>query len=222
MKNVETAKKNLLSKIKLLDRSGRTNALYEELFKRQTKYEFEEWVNKIKSGKLKISIVIPNGSDYDDLTMNSLKTVGKKLKVKFFESVTFTDLLGRKFRPNHKYNILLLPVCRLNQHLSSYIGVGKNNQKRNAMTDQVTGDSASGSMTLPETYIFSGLGLSTVLDEINSVRGGDRRAMLALDNALEQNGEASLEDLKNVRTKASSVKRLAAYFKGIHMRIDMD
>lgn len=219
-KNKSKAIEGLLKAIDLLDKTGINRKKYEELFERQTEAEFLEWVEKIRKGELKISMEIPNSKKEAYLTRKEIRKVGEKLGTKVFEKVTFTDKEGDKFTPNHIYNLLLLPVARMDQHISSYIRVGKSNKQRNPLTDQVTGDSKAGSMTLPETYIFSALKLDNTLDETMSIRGGDRLAMLAMENHLEQHGEVSLEDVKRVRSKASAVKRLVSYFKALHIELN--
>lgn len=217
----EKAIKNLLASIDKLDPTGANSALYKKLFNRMSNKEFMEWANKIKRGELKISLVVPNGNKDMMLTRKRLKQLAKDMGIKLFERVIFSDNTGNRFMPKFKHNILMLTVARMNQHHTSYISVPKNTNVRNPLTDQVTGDSKAASLTLPEMYILNGKNLTYTLDELSSVRGGDRRAMLAMEDFLIEHGKVTLKDLKPYRTKASAVKRMKSYFKAMHMDINV-
>lgn len=219
--NIEKAVKNLLKSIDILDPSGENRKLYETTIKRMSKSELEEWCNKIKTKELKISVIFPNGDKRFNYNREKINSLLKRFDIEIFKRVTFTDHKQSKFTPDHTFNILLLPVVRLNQHITSKMGIAKHNYKRNPLTDQVTSESKAGSISLPELFILNGLGLEEVVDEIASIRGGDRRAMEVLENDLITNGKVSKEELKRIRTKASAVKRLNSYFKALHIDINL-
>jgi len=216
-KNRRASEKSIIDAVNAIDPSGNNGKIYEKRFKEMTNKEFDDMIELFRSGKSFVNIFDPNGAKKTKITLSNNKRLLKKLGIKLYQRIDITDESGKVYSPPHTYNIMPLVVTRLGQHQSTGIGVPKNNLKRNPITNQVTNESKAGSITLPEMYIYNGLGLENILTELLGPRGGDLRSLRLMEASLEETGTYSMEDTGARHGVPGATTALKNYFKALHM-----
>jgi hypothetical protein len=204
-----------------LDNTKKNVEMYKKLFANMSDADFDKYMKNLEEGKEEIYFVNPPFSGYKP-DLNKLIAILKGLGIKPMEKIIFEDESGYKFKPDIEYKILYLPGRRTSHHASKGLSLHKNLDTRNPITGQVTGkDSKTGAITLPEAYIFTGLGLTKTLDELENIRGGDVGASTAFIQTLETTGRVSSADIEPHRNGVRSTKTINAIFKGMHIDINI-
>ena len=200
--------------------SGSDNKqLYIDLFKRMNDKEFHSYMEKLRNGKQIISIFVPNYSD-SKLSLERNLNVGKSLGIEFFQQVYMTTEDGDvEYLSPQKNLVYHMPCRRTAQHLLKGISVPDDSKKRNPITNQVTGSSAGGKITMPEVQVLNGLGMKHILKELMTTRGGDVGESNAMRAYIHKYGMVRKADVERFATGTGSTKTLKSFLRASH--IDM-
>ena len=203
--------------ISKIDKSGFNTKLYEDLFKSMNNKQFETFMQRLKDGKDILNLIVPHDSEVKIDLENNFR-IAEELNIKFFQRVTTEDDEGNVFLTPIEFLIYHLPVKRLSQHAVKGISVGENTKKRNFLTGQLAGDSASSKLSFPEMELLTSMGINKSLTEITMARTGDVTVSNIYANKLRTNGKVHLKDLQPFYTGTQSKKTLKAYFKSAHIK----
>lgn len=182
-------------------------------FKNMTDGEFHEFMTKLKNGKHNLSFVIPHE---ETVTEEMIFDLADKLDVKLFQKLTFHEE-GMTHTPVIPYMVIIVPAKRAAQTQDKKSSVSHGN-KIDSLTGQVTGDSRSAKITMPEILIHAGFGIEKPIEELMNSRGGDLGLGNAMDVSLFNNGSVSLKNIQPHSTKVVSTKSLKAYLLASHIK----
>jgi hypothetical protein len=208
----------LISLMDELDSSGRNTTIYKDLFKRLSNDEFDNMMNKIRDGEMRVSVIVNN--TVDAINFENNKKILKRMGVKLFNNLVIDGPDG-KYRSRVTANCLLMPDRRVKQTISKSMSVGKDTKTRDVLTGTVAGKSSAGKKTLEEIKIMEALGLHDTITELYTVKGGDKGAENALVNESEY-GIPELSSIMKSRTGVQSRKTLQWYLAGAHIKLTID
>ena len=218
--NRKKAEQVALDYIKSVDMTGENVEMYKKYFKSLTNAEFDTMMHRMRDGEFYLTAVIPNGKKM--VTLPFLYAGAKKHGIRIFDTITFKEDNGEEFTPPHTFKLLMLPVRRTTQHQEKGLSVAKHTRNRNRLTGQVSGtESDSGSLTVPEAQILQGIGAKNTLKELMGDRGGDVRAVAALNAFAFKTGKVERKQLLPFANGAGSNKTLKAFYRGIHMDLNI-
>lgn len=190
--------------ISTLDPKGPNKARYEELFKSMSDNQFSQFMDNLKSGKIKLTLFTPNFKVF--IQQEDCLKAAEKLGLELFEKLRFVDkATGKEFLTPQKYLVVKLPVRRTRQFLMHKLSVAESDKKLDALTGQVTGDDKASSISFVEAQLLYARGLDKSLIEFMKVRGGDIHAFATFKQQLEESGQANLDALDPNTIPRSSV-----------------
>lgn len=173
----------------------------------------EDWAN----GTDYVQLILANSSEKKLTVKNNLR-VGRALGHKFFERVWLTDATtGVAVLSNKPAMLLHLPNRRQAQMLEYKISIADDNSHLDELTGQPTGDSKSTNISFPQYLILRSRGLDKSAEEFFKVRGGDGAAFNASNRAIIERGSVTLEQLRQLGTRAKSTDVLSALYKSQHL-----
>ena len=218
--NRAAAEKVILHWVDKIDPSGRNTKTYKELFAGMNDKQFDEWMTAIEKGEDYVSMIADNFTDKGISVDNNI-AVGKQMGVEFFHRLWLTDTTtGKQFLSNRKYLVMHLPVRRQIQTLVNKISIPEDNRHIDELTDQPVGVSKGSSMSLPETLVLHAHGMDKGIEEMIKFRGGDLKAMNAMDKEIINTGGVKMETISKLGTRVKSTQTLSSFLKGMHLDND--
>ena len=199
--------------------SGKENVeLYQNLFNSMNDKEFDNFMHRLRDGKVHLSVVIPNDGKVRVSFENNV-AVGKKIGLKFFERVKTTNHPDYPdyMTPNEML-VIKLPIRKAQQLLSKKISIPEHNLSIDTLTGQVAGKSKAGKLTYPEQQVMIAMNMKDSILELSKIRGGDQGAAKALNDKLFQDGQASQAEVNQYSTSVTSTNTLKHYLLGMHIR----
>lgn len=218
-KNRKAAEAVILKWISKIDPSGTNAKMYkEEVFPNLSNDDFDKWMKDIEAGRDFVFINIPNLTNKKVTVENNLK-VAEEMGVKLFQTITQTDpVSGKRFTGVRKYLILHLPVRRQIQMITNKMSIQDADVKYDDLSGQVSSSNKGASMSFPETLVLYSQGLDKTLEEFLKVRGGDQTASRVVTDTIINQGEASLQLVENLGTRAKSSSTLSTYMTAMHLQ----
>lgn len=214
--NRKAAEAVILKWVKAIDPSEKNTQMYEAMFAKMTDAQFDAWMVAIEGRKDYVSIVADNGTGSKVTTDNNIK-VAKQMGVHLLQKLWLTDAVtGMRYLTPIEYLVLDLPVRRQIQTLENKISIPEDNKHIDELTDQPTGASKGSSISFPELQVLYAQNLDASILELIKFRGGDEKAMRAMDKSIIDSGGASLESLKQLGTKVRANTTLSTFLKGMH------
>jgi len=215
--NRKAAEKVILDALALIDPSGVSSTTMIGFLKAMTDKAFDLYMTAIENGTDYISVIAPNLTNCKITIDNNLK-VGKQLGVEFFKRLWLTDTAtGVEHLTNQKYLVVKLPVRRQIQTLENKMSIPEDNKHVDDLTDQPTGVSKGSSISFPELLVMYSQGNSRGIEELIKYRGGDVKAMQAMDKQIHESGGASMDSLGKLGTRVKSTQTLSVFLKGMHL-----
>lgn len=225
MPNRKAAEKYILDNIKKLDngmkgklgKGKKTNyELYSGIFSKWSNKEFDLYMRRCKSGYITPYFLSNDGEVTTDV--EKMFKIAESMGFNFFQHFSVKN---HPIYPDYVMPIKNLAVYlnfrRTSQLLSKKISISDNTSVRDLLTGQVTGDSKSSKISLPETRILTGIGLEKTLEELLTYRGGDLGGERAMFQYAMKYGSVRLEDLVEYATGVESTKTLNAFLKSAHL-----
>lgn len=199
--------------------SGKENVeLYKNLFDSMSDKEFDNFMQRLRDGKIHLSVVIPNDGKTRVSVPNNI-SIGKKIGVNFFERVKTTNHSEYPdYMSTNEMLTVMLPVRKAQQLLSKKISIPEHNMSIDTLTGQVAGKSRSGKITYPEQQIMLAMNMKDSILELAKIRGGDQGSAKALNDKLYQDGEASQAEVNQYSTGVTSTETLKRYLEGMHIK----
>lgn len=181
---------------------------YEEFFSGMTNSEFAKFIDDLETGQRYLPIIVPNFSKTKLKVERNLE-VAKELGFSFFKRIWVE---GKNGLPPYllpiEHMVIDLPCRRASQLLIKKRKIPDNTKSIDTMTGQPTGDSKGATLTLPELYLVSAMGLDNCAIELMKYRGGDNKGIVAFNAFLSNNGSVSLKNLKQYSSGVESTNTL--------------
>ncbi len=211
------AEKVILEGLTAMDPSGKNTKLTQEFFKDMSDEHFDDYMKAIESGKAYVGLVYEVMGKNGISTDNNLK-VAEEWGHSFFQKLILTDsVTGQTYKTPLPYPVVDLPVRRQVQMLKEKISIPEDNRHVDDYTNQPTGISKGGGISLPETLVLYSAGLTKSLTEMIKFRGGDLKAMNVMDRAIAEQGDASQESISKLGTRVKSTVTMSILLKGMHL-----
>ena len=204
----------ILATMKIME-PGLTNYnRYEKMFKEMSDEQFDRFMNDLKDGKIKLTLLTPNLKVF--IKQEDLLNAADSLGLELFEKLRFKDKsTGKYFWTPNKYLITKLPVRRTRQFLMHKLSIAENDKRIDALTGQVTSDDKASSISYPEAQLMYARGLNNCITEFMKVRGGDIHAFATFKQQLEETGSIRMESLDQNTIPRSAVV-LSAVLKSMY------
>lgn len=179
--------------------------------------QFDAYMAKLEDGSEVLSVAVPNLCE-TKVSMDALFATAKSWDYDPFQQIWLTDAkTGTTYLTPEKYLVVYMPIRRQQQTLTGKISIPDHNRSFDDMSGQVTGDSKGASLSLPEIQILRSQGLDRPILELIKVRGGDHEAMRAAHRQIIETGDAGLDGLLSVGTRAKSTETLSAWMTAQHI-----
>jgi hypothetical protein len=201
----------ILNNVKI---SKTTYNIIKTVFENMSDDEFHNFMLNLKNKKVNLSFIIPHE---ENITEEDIFAWVDTIGIQPFQQLVFTDENGDDYLSPVATLIIDAPCKRAAQTQDKKVSIPTGN-KINVLTGQVTSESLSAKITLPETLIHIGFGAKKPLYELLNARGGDLGLMNAMDKELFEKGKVSMEDIMPYSTKTVSTKTLKAYFLASHLK----
>jgi len=197
---------------------GSNEALYREAFKAMDDDQFDQWIQGLESGKIRLAIVVPSFSESGKKFNNRhLLNVAKKWGHDFFERIWLPTSDGTLSLSNHKYLVIELPVRRQAQILEDKISLPTDNNTIDQQSGQPSGDSKGSRLSSVEIGIIDNLDLPEPLLELIKYRGGDVQGFRLIVDQIHQTGSASLEATSVIPTEVVAKRTLSTLLTSQHL-----
>ena len=207
----EEVTKYVLESVKI---SKTTYDIVSKFFNDMTDKEFHNFWLDVRDKKTNLSFIIPQEEKHDESVL--FKWLNK-LGVNPFQKLTYVDKDGLEYTSPKPTLVIYGTVKRAAQTQDKKSSVSHGN-KIDSLTGQVTGDSRSAKITMPEILIHAGFGIEKPIEELMNSRGGDLGLGNAMDVSLFNNGSVSLKNIQPHSTKVVSTKSLKAYLLASHIK----
>ncbi len=217
--NREAASRELLKIIDMFAPGSPNRKIYEDRLAAWSDEEFHEYMTNLRSGKETLALFIANLTEHSIKPENLLK-VAAYLKYPLRQHVLLTDpITGQVTRSNVPHLILRLPLRRQVQMLYKKMSIAASDDVVDERTGQATGESKGARVSYPELQVNSAKRLDwSVLEKIK-FRGGDEKAYRAMNRALLETGEVSLESIQATHSgKVKSTQSLGVFLNTAHLK----
>lgn len=197
-----------------INKSEMNKQRYIEFFKSLNNKEFEQFIIDLELGVEELPIEVPTSYNKDavdgEITLENNRRVAKKWGVSFDQVDIFVE--GEEGMPNYKIpvkgSVVVLPIAVTAQLLMKKASVAYDSKSMDYSTGQVTNQSVSAKITIPEMRGLNSLGLKNTLVELAVVRGGDLGARNVFNKSLVEQGSGKVRFAKNFSTGVESKKTL--------------
>jgi len=215
MANRKAAEQFFLENLRKSGVSKKNYEYYQNKFSKMSDKEFDVLMDKVKEG-----YILPVFMPVDGDEVPSIKKWFKlcdQLNLVTHQQLEMTDPVSgvRRITP-HKYAVLRMMVRRQKQHLVKGKSVASHDKQIDQMTGQVTGDSKSSRLSLPEITILEAAGRTRAIDEFIKVRGGDIKAYREAKRRMIEQGSYSLDSINELGTRAVSIDTMRSLLLGMH------
>lgn len=214
--NREKAKSGLIANMKRWDASGINAKFYEDLFKDMDDAAFDNFMDKMISGRVPLSGTIPNYSDVEVAVRHNVK-IASEMGHEMYQRIWVKDpWTGQLFLSPRKHLVYETNVCRQCQTLDHKISVPKDNTQIDERTGQPTGDSKSAGFSGPEFMMLKSRGLNKTIIELIKFRGGDLQSMRYVDDMIIKSGNGSMAATPGQAERMpKSVQTMSALLNGM-------
>lgn len=170
-----------------------------------------------ESGRDWITMVVPNGAEYDISVKRNLQ-IGEEIGHKFFERIWLTDQsTGLEMLTNKPALLLDLLMRRQKQMRVKKGTVASDNRHVDELTGQPTGKESKGSsISFPQALILQSRGLGNSAVEFFKGRGGDAKAFNHMNRTIYETGEVSLNELDRLGSRSKATEVLGIFFLAQH------
>lgn len=211
-KKVETEWLKFLDEVKA---PARNKELYKELFARLTDEEFDAMMQLIRDEKDVLAIRSFN-MEGEGMNYEHVMSVGEKLGINWFQRIEMTDSVTRETSLSPvRYLVLELQVRRQIQHLVKKRSTAASNKVVDQLSGQVTGDSKSASMSLPELTALNAKGNAQGIIELIKVRGGDKEAYRSMMEQIRDTGGFSLGPIIEANSRPKIISTTNKLLRGM-------
>ena len=212
-------KKKVLSYLKKklapIDPGGVNYKRYAKLFTDMSDKQFDKFMVNMRDGKWEFHIVVPNMGP--KFSLDQILQAADGVDLKIFHRIWLTDTAtGTRYLSRAEYPILKLPIRRMQQFLDKKLSVPDNDKSIDGLTGQVSGSDKAASISGPEIQALHSRGLTQVLNELVTVRGGDIANYGEARRQMEEQGSINLASLDGSSTSRTA-KITEVFLEAMHI-----
>lgn len=164
-----------------------------------------------------IHVISPNLSKDRVSVANNLK-VAEELGHRFFQKLWLTDSnTGEVYQTPLEYLVVDLPLRRQAQTLAKKISIREDETRVDELTGQPVSHGGGSKLSFPQIQSLYARGADKAIEELIKYRGGDEKAMRAMNQSIMKTGGASLEGLKPLTGKTRSNEMFGVILKAMHL-----
>ena len=209
----------ILKHVEALFPGSKNKAIYQARFEKMSDRQFDEFMQRLKSGEEVLSLIAPNLFE-KKLTIENNFKVAKEIGHEFFQRLRLTDhITGKTYITPLKYLVIDLPLRRQQQMLVKKISIPEDNRHIDELSGQPTGPSKGARISFPELQILFAQNMDKSLTELIKLRGGDEKAFRAMNNAVIETGGVSIDRIVAAGTKVKSTQTLATLLRAMHLGV---
>jgi len=209
----------IISYINKLTEPDTTNGeMYQSLFDLMDDDAFGEFMAKLESGEVRLSITSPNFGKAKLDTVRNME-IAKELGHEFFQRIWVPSENGNPtYLTPVPYMVVDLPVKRQAQVLSKKIQIPEDNNSVDDFTGQPTGKSKGSRISYPELQVLAAIGLNEGLTEMMKFRGGDEKGFNAMNTIIDRTGTVSLKSIEKYASGVKSTHTLKSFLTSCHLK----
>ena len=199
---------------------GSPNAdLYRDFFKGLSDDAFDQFMKRLETGDVRLSITAPNFASYK-LSVDRNIEIAKELGHNFFERLWISASEDcPKYLTPIEYFVVDLPTRRASQSLVKKISVQETDKTVDMLSGQPTGDSRKGAkISFPELQVLAAMGLDNTVVELMKYRGGDIKGRNAMNAMIDRHGSTNIKVLSNYASGVESIKTLKTFLTCAHLK----
>jgi len=187
----------ILKTFSLLDKTNLNTEKYVKLFKSMSDDQFETYIKSFtKNSDNNFQLeVLPNKNEPK---LDDIKKAAEFLKVPLEEYIFYrheTNKEGKPIRSMYKCPVGYIHTRRQQQILNKKNSFTTNIDKRNALTNQVTGDSKISRNSDMETYALINMGATNTVKELLGFRADNKTKKLIAYNIISRDGFLKQDDI---------------------------
>lgn len=216
-KNRKAAESTILKWVHQILPDDTNQIAYKNLFAMMDDDAFDDWMQKLKRGEIRLCMISPNQSKSRITIENNLR-VADEIGHNFFEKIWMDGKQGAaSYLSNVPYLVVTLPLRRQAQLLVKKISIPEDNQSVDNLTGQATGKSKGSKISYPELQILRSHNLDNCITELIKYRGGDQQGFQAMNDAIAKTGEVRLESIAALGTQVQSTVTLSTMLTSMHL-----
>lgn len=202
--------------IATIDPSGYNSKVYEDLFTAMDDVAFDKWMQAMRDSRhAKLKLLVPPFKVV--LQPAAIFKAAKILGLELLERLRLWDPVGKRYcLTPEKYFVLKLPVRRLKQYLLDGLSVPDSDKRLNPLTDQVVKPDKGSAISFPQAQMIAEKGLTTTLQELMTIRGGDLEAYSQMITEIETTGDSDTSVMQGTRG-VKSVTTLRSFLNAMHL-----
>jgi len=217
-KNRKAAQDTILKWVNEILPGEHNQKCYQALFDSMDDDQFDDWIQKLKRGEIRLCIIAPNQSE-SRLTVENNLRVAEMIGHNFFQKIWMDGKQGTsRYLSNVPYLIVDLTIRRQAQLLVKKISIPENNRSVDNLTGQPTGDSKGSKISYPELQILRSHGLDYSITELIKYRGGDMQGFQAMNDSIAKTGKVSLDSISKLGTQVQSTITLSTLLTSMHLQ----
>jgi hypothetical protein len=197
---------------------GQNKAIYVDLFKEMNDEQFDIFMQRLERDEIRLAVIAPNFNEVK-LTMSNNLRVAKLLGHNFFQRIWIEgDGERQTYLSPIPYMVVQLPLRRQAQLQIKKTAIPESNSSVDDFTGQPTGKSKGSKISYPETQVMAAMGLDKCLIEMIKWRGGDTKGFQAMNTALMQSGEVSLDGISHLAGGVEATRTLKVFLTCMHLK----
>jgi len=206
----------IMKVIQMVEPSGYNAKVYEEFFAEMDDAAFDKWMHALRDSRdAKLKLLVPPFKVV--LSPGAAFKAAKFLGLEILERLRLWDPVGRRYcLTPEKYFLLKLPVRRLKQYLLDGLSVPDSDKRLNPLTDQVVKPDKGSAISFPQAQMIAEKGLTTTLQELMTIRGGDLEAYSRMVTEIETTGDSDTGVMHGTKG-VKSVMTLRSFLNAMHL-----
>lgn len=206
-----------------LDPTGTNTNKYRAYFSSMSDAQFDTFFKQFfKNDKEYLTLDIV---EYErGLTMDSIEAAAKVLNIPLFEDLYMPHLTMDKDNvvcAKYPCATGYLNIKRPQQMVHKKNGVSISNNKRSALTGQVTASDKNGRESDMENSMLLAVGCHNILREFNGPRADDMVMKTQMNTAINTNGYVSLDQLDNDPSNKVALNTIDVFMIGMGLKSDL-
>lgn len=206
-----------------LDPTGVNTCKYKAMFADMNDKEFEKFIKDfLKNDKENFTLDLIEFEN--DIKMENCEKAAKVLGIPLYEYVYMPHLTMDKKNvvvSKEKCLVGYINVKRTQQLVHKKNGISVSNEKKSAMTGQVTSKDKNARDSDIEASMLVALGADKILQELHGPRADDPVMKQQMNQSIATKGYVLLDDLDNVSTNKVTLNTVNTYLLGMMLKSDL-
>jgi hypothetical protein len=206
-----------------LDPTGVNTGKYKAMFADMNDKEFEKFIKDfLKNDKENFTLDLIEFEN--DIKMENCEKAAKVLGIPLYEYIYMPHLTMDKKNvvvSKEKCLVGYINVKRTQQLVHKKNGISVSNEKKSAMTGQVTSKDKNARDSDIEASMLVALGADKILQELHGPRADDPVMKQQMNQSIATKGYVLLDDLDNVSTNKVTLNTVNTYLLGMMLKSDL-